>query len=114
MRKTVKKQKPGVPGAQWGEWKERIAQTRPQVVCVTWMDACADTGVVLETTPGWREQYSSRGALIETTGFLLENQGEWLVIGQERHAERDSGFRRLVHIPRYAVCGLQILRKEKG
>jgi hypothetical protein len=107
LQKTkTKKQTPFTQG-----WKFRTAQTSPAIVSVVWLDAAVDSGVCLDTSPGWQEGYKTFGAVMETTGFLLKSDKDWVVLGQERHAERDSGFRRVVHIPVYAVCSTAVLRE---
>ena len=93
------------------DWKGRVAQTCPPVVKVTWKDACVDTSITLDTNPGWADRWHS-GVVMQTLGYLLKHNEHWVTIGMERHAEVNSGYRRIQDIPTYSVCELKVLEPE--
>jgi hypothetical protein len=90
-------------------WEDRIAGSPPPIVRVTWLDAGADCGTVLETPPGWEQRYDTYGCVMQSVGYLLAKTEKWVILAPECHLERNSGFRRMEHIPTYSVCELVTL-----
>lgn len=110
----MSKKKPKTPEPQTFKtgWDARTARSSAAIVSVKWMDASVDSGVCLETDQNWTQRYGNFGAVMESVGFLLFEGDDWVVIGMERHAERDSGFRRVLQIPTCAVCEMVFLRER--
>jgi hypothetical protein len=90
-------------------WQDRIGGTPPPIVKVTWLDAGCDLGAVLETKAGWERDYDTYGCVMESVGYLLAKTDKWVIIAPELHRERNSGFRRVEHVPLYSVCEIKTL-----
>lgn len=81
-------------------------------MAVTWGDACIQNGGAVYTQPGWHENFS-KGVPLETVGFLLSENKDWLVIAMERDAEGSDKFREVQSIPTYSVLKKEVLREGK-
>jgi hypothetical protein len=93
-------------------WKSRKAKASPSLVKVSWLDACMHTGGQIFVGPGWRENYQP-GTYMETVGYLLFADKNWVTVAMERQAEPgQTYFRDWQDIPRYSIAEFEILKKE--
>jgi len=93
-------------------WATREASSRPQIVKVSWLDACIHQGGSLYVQPGWRDGYQS-GVFMETVGYLLSADKDWITVAMERNGETSQQFRDWQDIPRYSIAEIKVLDKGK-
>ena len=93
-------------------WKGRETGECPALVKVSWLDACIHQTGQIWVGPGWRNGYDP-GVYMETVGYLLFADEEWVTIAMERNAESGQHFRDWQDIPRYSIAEFVILQKEK-
>ena len=89
----------------------RLCKYCPPIVSVVWIDACVSIADALSVEPGW-ENHRSCGTVMNTVGFLLRQNRDWLTISMERDGETNNGFRRVQDIPACSVVRMEILRQQ--
>lgn len=94
------------------DFKARETQLAPAIVRVRWLDACKATGGQLVVEPGWREGYAP-GVYMETVGYLLYSDKDWVTIAMERSASAGKSFRDWQDIPRYSIAEFEVLKEAQ-
>jgi hypothetical protein len=96
-----------------GSWKSREANQCPAIAKISWLDACIHNGGQLQCSEGWRDGYKP-GVWMETIGYVLFADKDWVTVAMERNAEQGCQyFRDWQDIPRYSIGEFKVLQKAK-
>ncbi len=90
------------------DWPSRLKRPAPQVVNVTWMDACHATAARFDLkNPNWDTQ-GTFGVINQTVGWLLTKNEKWVVLAME--IDEYGYVRDVTDIPTSIVLNIEILK----
>ena len=91
------------------KWKKRLAEGRPAIVKVDWMDACGGTNPKFNVSDsGWVDK-TQFGIINTTVGYLMLCDEDWVVTAAE--LSEGNHPRDITEIPTAIVLEITIIQK---